>query len=181
MIAFCVLLLNSSLSFAKIKNWAKVNPMIFRGGRPSEALDVKKLKAMGIQTIIDLENNAKVIEREGRFAKSLGMDFISVPMYWDQRPSDSDVNGLLSAMSQVRRSGPIFIHCFHGRDRTGVIVALYRVFVESWDAESAYREMLKLGFNVKFKPLLDYFSDRTGYIPTLARGYRPYRRSQIRN
>ena len=58
---------------------------------------------------------------------------------------------------------PIFLHCAHGEDRTGLLMGLYRVEVQGWTPEKAYLEMLKLGFHPKFKALDDYFRDRTGF------------------
>jgi hypothetical protein len=36
---------------------------------------------------------------------------------------------------------PVLVHCLHGADRTGVMVAVYRVAVQGWSKEEAVREM----------------------------------------
>ncbi|HUV86117.1 MAG TPA: hypothetical protein VMX79_03305, partial [bacterium] len=42
---------------------------------------------------------------------------------------------------------PVFVHCHAGVDRTGFVVAAYRVKVEGWTPEKAYEEMARLGFH----------------------------------
>jgi hypothetical protein len=42
---------------------------------------------------------------------------------------------------------PLVIHCQHGADRTGAIVALYRVVVQDWSKADALREMDEGGFH----------------------------------
>ena len=41
---------------------------------------------------------------------------------------------------------PVLIHCRHGSDRTGLIVALYRILYQNWTKEDALEEMLKGGY-----------------------------------
>ena len=40
-----------------------------------------------------------------------------------------------------------FVHCTHGQDRTGLIIAIYRLTKCGWSKKKAQREMLKLGFH----------------------------------
>ena len=41
---------------------------------------------------------------------------------------------------------PVFVHCKHGADRTGTMVAIYRIVVEGWSKEDAIKEMRQGGF-----------------------------------
>lgn len=41
---------------------------------------------------------------------------------------------------------PILVHCWHGADRTGAVVALYRMVVQGWSRERAIGEMLRPEF-----------------------------------
>ena len=42
---------------------------------------------------------------------------------------------------------PVFVHCKHGVDRTGAMIAIWRVAKENWSADKAYDEMRDLGFH----------------------------------
>jgi protein tyrosine/serine phosphatase len=46
---------------------------------------------------------------------------------------------------------PVLVHCQHGSDRTGTMVALYRIAVQGWTKEAALDEMTQGGYG--FHPL----------------------------
>jgi protein tyrosine/serine phosphatase len=53
---------------------------------------------------------------------------------------------VIEALSQIRRAvkrGPILVHCNHGADRTGLILALYRTLYDGWSKDAAVGEMLR--------------------------------------
>ncbi len=56
---------------------------------------------------------------------------------------------------------PILIHCWHGSDRTGLIVALYRIVFQDWSKEAAIDEMVNgdFGHHTIFKNLIHYIHD----------------------
>ena len=143
-----------------IVNFARVTPQIYRGGRPHEA-GLKYLKKLGVKTVINLENKEEKIDEELRFASALGLTEISHPMSSLLPPQDLDVDQILSDVNDSSLY-PLFIHCHHGRDRTGLIVGLYRVFGQSWGPRKAYNEMLDLGFRPVLYFLNHYFEERTG-------------------
>lgn len=154
-----VLFLTSSFSWAVIPNEQQISETIKRGGRP-EMSDILSLRQQGYKTIINLENDRGPVEREKQYAESLGFQYISNPMSAFEKPDDAAIDALLEVM-QNPENQPIFIHCLHGRDRTGLVSGLYRVFVDNWTADAAYDEMLNLGFRPFFYNLKDYFKQKT--------------------
>ena len=40
----------------------------------------------------------------------------------------------------------MLVHCRHGADRTGTVVAAYRMIVQDWSATAAIEEMRKGGY-----------------------------------
>lgn len=65
--------------------------------------------------------------------------------FWRQlvaQPRTEDVTGAVAAI------GPnTFVHCAHGQDRTGLVVAEWRVWRLGWSMADARREMLDRGFH----------------------------------
>jgi protein tyrosine/serine phosphatase len=55
------------------------------------------------------------------------------------------------------KNQPVFIHCEHGKDRTGLIVALYRVFYQGWPKAKAHNEMIALGHSQFWTSDMDAF------------------------
>jgi protein tyrosine/serine phosphatase len=86
---------------------------------------------------------------------------VSVPLSAIWYPKKQDVDTALEALAD-KSLRPIFVHCEHGRDRTGMIIGLYRVFHEKWKAEDAWSEMLARGFRSMLVSLTRYFSLQTG-------------------
>jgi tyrosine-protein phosphatase SIW14 len=142
-------------------NFHVVSPTLYRGGRPDQA-GVSKLAAMGVRTIVDLEDDGDAVATERGWAASLGLEHRNAPMNGQKTPNDAMVDELL-ALFVDEQAGPVFVHCQEGVDRTGVIVGLYRVFDEGWAAADAYDEMKALGFKTHLSALRDYYSVKTGY------------------
>ena len=157
--SFLFTLLFSISVFAAIPNEQQINEHIKRGGRP-EMSDIESLKAQGYKTIINIDDDYNAILREKEYAEDLGFNYIANPIVVKERPKDEEIDMLLTEM-QNPENFPIFIHCKAGRDRTGMLSGLSRVFVDGWTADQAYAEMLKLGFRPQFKKLDDYFKYKT--------------------
>ena len=49
-------------------------------------------------------------------------------------------------------SGPVYVHCRRGCDRTGAVIACYRILVENWDAERAIAEARSFGMRITEVP-----------------------------
>lgn len=142
-------------------NFHEVSPTLYRGGRPDQA-GVTKLAAMGVRTIVDLEDDMGAVAHERSWADGLGLAHRNVPLNGERTPDDEAVNGLL-ALFVDEAAGPVFVHCQEGVDRTGLIVGLHRVFNEGWTAPDAYGEMKALGFKTHLSALRNYYSVKTGY------------------
>ncbi len=149
-----------SVCWAAIPNENSISQNILRGGRPANA-DLDRLKVQGYKAIISFENNAQAIAAEKQYAEKLGFKFFSYPMNAWNKPNDSQINEVLMQMSE-KQNYPLFIHCEHGRDRTGLVSALYRVLKQGWKAQDAHEEMLALGFRQIFFQMDNYFWKKTG-------------------
>ena len=119
----------------------RVAPGIFRGGQP-EPEGYATLKAMGIRTVINLRTRHG--EREA--VEAAGMQYVEIPMSFLKKADPATVRKALSVMSDPANQ-PVYIHCNVGVDRSGVVVAVYRMEVDGWSKAEAEAEMEAYGFN----------------------------------
>ena len=142
-----------SLSQAEVSvpNMSVVESNLYRGGQPSFQ-DLRSLRDGGVKIDLSLDNEKRLISAEAEQAAALGLKFINIPLSPMHRPSDSEILRFLSVVEN-KDNEPVFVHCVHGRDRTGTMVALYRMHDEEWSADQAYAEMLKNGFRPFFTSL----------------------------
>lgn len=160
-IAFLSLSFQAVADEAEVPRFREVSSGIYRSGRPNkEGLEWLK-EDYNLKTIINLENKEFYVEREGEWAEELGIEYNSIPMSASETPKDRDVNEALALLADPSKH-PILVHCYHGQDRTGLIIGLHRVEEESWDAETAYEEMKDLGFRTWLYRLDRYYKKRTG-------------------
>lgn len=126
--------------------FSKVSQEIYRGGQPSED-DLRLMSDVyGIKTIVSLDGNIG-----GAIAptvQNLGMEHIVIPI--GGRASSPLIDYLKSNIASILSSKqPVYVHCRHGSDRTGMAVALHRMQNEGWDAGSALAEAKKFNFGDK--------------------------------
>lgn len=128
----------------------KVSEGIYRGPRLG---DLNELESLKIRTILNLEDNSEAIQKESEAAEQLGMVMINIPMSGISRPKPAD---LLRAVKiiEAQDSHPIYVHCLHGRDRTGFVVAAYKIIQHGWTVEQAYQEAVDNGHNTWFHDLI---------------------------
>jgi len=141
-----------------LPNFHLVGPGIWRGAAPTKA-GLKRLKAMGVHTVIDLRISPKLVKKEGAEARDLNLHWINLPM-GAEPPTPKQVSTLLSALDQSP-SEPVFVHCQHGADRTGCMIGIYRVTRQGWTFPQAYREMRQDGFNPRWGRLREAVRQRT--------------------
>lgn len=144
-----------------ILRFREVVPGVYRGARP-ERSGVRYLKSIGVKTIINVDNDIYAVAEELREAQKLGLKTLSFPLSSWAYPPNNYVDEVLAEMNNPKNY-PIFLHCQHGQDRTGLLVGLFRVEYQGWDPAVAYREMRNLGFHRSLIFLYEYYKSRTGF------------------
>lgn len=135
----------ADLSAVPIKNFHMVKPWLYRGGQPG-AQGIMALSRLGIKTVVSFRWGRKVIKAEEGGVTAEGMSFISIPLnYWNM-PSQDMIDRFLALLDN-EENHPIFVHCFHGSDRTGLLIAIYRMARDGWTVDESYREMKRYGFH----------------------------------
>lgn len=128
-----------------IRNFDVVTPWFYRGGQPGKD-GLLALADLGIKTIVCLRWSNKMIASERAAVEQLGMNFVSIPLNYWTMPSPRHLDEFFELI-QDPATRPVFLHCFHGADRTGLMVAMYRITHENWDFGRAYAEMKARGFH----------------------------------
>jgi protein tyrosine/serine phosphatase len=129
---------------AGILNFGKINDNLYRGAQP-DAPGIQSLKRLGVKTIINLRKTNDVSKAEEAAARTNGITFISVPMNGLGRPTAETVRQVLQIIDST--PSPVFIHCEHGCDRTGTIIACYRIMHDQWPSEAALVEAERYGMS----------------------------------
>lgn len=127
-----------------INKFKKVTEGLYRGSAPS-AKDVLLLKKdFGINKIVSLDEESG--EKISRTCKILGL--IHVKMYINE--SNKSLLNILSndLKTLLINDGPTYIHCLYGKDRTGLIVALFKCKHMGILPEEAINEAESFGFGI---------------------------------
>jgi tyrosine-protein phosphatase SIW14 len=140
------------LKIAGVPNAGKISEVLLRGAQPS-AQGLVELKKLGVTTIVDLRGNRGPVARERAQTESLGMRFVDIPMNGWSPPTNGQVAEFLKLFQQDGQQ-KIFVHCYFGSDRTGVMVAAYRMADQNWTANQAVEEMYSFGFHYHWYPAM---------------------------
>jgi protein tyrosine/serine phosphatase len=132
-----------------LSNFARLSDNVYRGAQP-EQQGFAQLKKMGVKTIINLRN----FHSDEKYLKGLGFQYIEIPMNAGDT-NETNVIKFLKAATDPNNL-PLFFHCQHGSDRTGMMAAIYRIYVESWDKEKAIAELPVFGFHEIYDDIRDY-------------------------
>ena len=132
-----------------VGNFGQVTPHLYRGAQPKR-VGFERLAKMGIDIVVDLRLTGK--QDEGREVRKLGMKFVSIPWHC-YLPKDKVFARFLTLL-QENPGKRIFVHCRYGDDRTGMMIAAYRMAFEGWTAKDARKEMEQFGFHRLICPSL---------------------------
>jgi protein-tyrosine phosphatase len=160
---------------APIFNFQIVNPgkpdgsdAIYRSGQPEGEAQWSYLEKLGIKTVVKLNefsNNVNETE-ELSLAKKHNINVMRIYMPPEDFPHNwnlwahPDQKVLLQAVAALEDAAnlPALVHCSHGKDRTGIVVALYSVRNKKYCKDAAIEEMKFYGTNpllFGLKPMLD--------------------------
>src|ERR671921_2664210 len=133
----------ASFPNVRIKNFGQMDERFYRGAEPKGMEDVRALKEIGINTVIDLQEKPEPAERGE--VESLGMRYVNIPMVDKSYPRPEWVAAFLKTVDDPA-TGKFFVHCAGGRHRTGSMGAVYRFEKYGWNYEQVYAEMKQYDF-----------------------------------
>lgn len=143
----------SPLAMARNSDWATpikldgvphlnvVKPNLFRSAQPtSEGFKALQDK-LHVQAVLSLRESSNDL---GLLAGTM-IENKSVPMN-AMTITEAQVIAALKILNAEMAKGPVLVHCLHGSDRTGAVIAMYRILYQRWSKEQAIDEMKNGGF-----------------------------------
>ena len=128
-----------------ISRFIKVADGLFRGSAPSPQDVIDLYKNYGIRKIISLD--AMAGEKINKVCHMLGINHITIPI------NGAEIKPLMKLFSYdlydlLMNGGPTYVHCIHGKDRTGMVIALFKCKYMGVSCQDALKEAKSLGFGI---------------------------------
>ncbi|MCX7805423.1 MAG: tyrosine-protein phosphatase [Planctomycetota bacterium] len=122
--------------------------VLYRSAQPSVAQLERVASRYGIRTVVNLRKpgpeDGGNFPEEAAAAKALGIEFVNIP--YTNECAQQHIASFLEVMADPSRR-PVLVHCSAGKERTGVMVAAYRISRHGWTLERALAEMQDYGFD----------------------------------
>lgn len=117
-----------------LSNLHRVTPTLYRSAQPDKTSG-DAIAQLGIKTVLNLRQR----DKDKPLHNTDGITFKRYPLRtWDIE--EKDILAVLRIMNDPANQ-PILVHCTHGADRTGLMMASYRMIVQNWTKEAAIAEM----------------------------------------
>jgi tyrosine-protein phosphatase SIW14 len=135
-----------------VPNFGRVTDNLYRGGQPtSEGFNA--LHAMGVGIVVDFREKPTDMATERRQVESLGMKSVDIPWSANHEPSSDQIVEFLDLV-RANPETKIYVHCRRGADRTGVMIAAFRIAVEHKSVADAVSEMHRYHYDWLFRSQL---------------------------
>ena len=141
----------------ELPRFQQVSEKLYRSGQPREG-SLSRLRELGINTIINLRGTSKRTRAEEAEARDLGLNYYNVALPNWGRPQNKRVERILEIIA-APENGRVLVHCREGVDRTGMIVAIYRMRHEGWSSNEALAEWERQGMKRFQFWMRDYAED----------------------
>jgi len=122
----------------------RVDAGVYRGRQPDRS-DIPKLAEAGIKTVLDLRGFAHK-DWEEAAVETAGLRYVRIGLSGFFPPSTSQIDHVLAILEDPTLA-PVFVHCRRGADRSGVVIACYRIVHDHWTNEEAMKEAREQGFS----------------------------------
>lgn len=134
------------------KRWGTVVPgVVFRSGQVSRFLIVPTLRQHGIRHIICMTSpDAKDEDQQAELAavEQLGIEHVFLPLNGRGIGKVEHFTQAVTRLARNAREGePVLVHCHAGTQRTGGVIAAYRLLIEQRSPQFVLDELRRYGWN----------------------------------
>jgi len=122
----------------------RVDDHVYRGKQPQKE-DFAQLAKAGIKTVLDLRGGIYK-PWEQKVVEAAGMRYVRVGLSGVFPPTEKQIDKILAILEDSTQA-PVFVHCRRGADRSGVVIACYRIVHDHWTNDQAMAEAREQGFS----------------------------------
>ena len=136
------------LELGNMIRFYRINDSVYRSEQPNKK-EFKAIENLGIRTVLNFRRNVK----DNKKAADTDLMLIHQPL----KSKTLNQEDIIQALGNIHHSPkPVLVHCWHGSDRTGVIIAAYRVVFDGWTKTQAIEEFRKpeFGYHENWYPFL---------------------------
>jgi protein tyrosine/serine phosphatase len=134
-----------------LPNFARVSDALWRCGQPS-ADGLRWAQQNGLKTVVNLRG----LHSDDDELEGLDLRYFEISTSYGE-PDADEVAQFLKIVSDPANQ-PVLVHCWHGSDRTGLMVGAYRRVIDGWSAADTLAELPNFGFN-GYDSIADYLRD----------------------
>ena len=116
-----------------VPNLHRINEQLYRSAQPTAA-GFQALESLGVRTVLNLR------QYHDDDDEATGINMV-LKHRWVNTSDFGDTEMLDALQTIATANSPVLVHCWHGADRTGTVIALYRMVCQSWSREQALDEL----------------------------------------
>lgn len=122
-------------------NFHQISNFVYRSEQPSTEL-IPLLKQHQINVVINLRSR----DKDSFLLSNEKFQLHHVPIHTWAIDREDLLKIMLLIQQAQQNHQKVLLHCYHGSDRTGASVAMYRIIFEHWPIEQALQEMKHGGY-----------------------------------
>lgn len=140
-----------------ISKFQHVDEGLYRGAQPTLPC-YRWLADIGLSLVVNLRDDPLPMEPQA--VHDAGLRYENHPMNGFRRPHELAVQSTLdSIVREIDRKQGVYVHCEHGNDRTGLIIAVYRIAHCGWTNRQALAEAEADGMAWEELPFKEFVED----------------------